>query len=110
MPVTPASVVSHSAGFYSTPLGPEIVFLNPRKDTYVGLDEIGRRIWDLLATPSTVHELSARLELEFQGSTGEITADLTAFLNELMESGLIDVADIPGALLPLKCTDTPASP
>ena len=98
MPVTPASVVSHSAGLFSTPLGPEIVFLNPRKDTYVGIDEIGRRVWDLLATPSTVNELCARLELEFRGNTAEIKADLTAFLNELMESGLIDVVDAPGAL------------
>jgi hypothetical protein len=93
MPVTSDSLLSHSTGLFSTGLGSEMIFLNAAKGIYVGLDEIGRRIWELLATPSTVTELCARLALEFKGDSAEVMADVTAFLNELVDDGLIEVAE-----------------
>jgi hypothetical protein len=114
MPLTPISVVHRTGGLMSTPLGQDIVILNPATDNYVGLDEIGRRVWDLLATPGEVKDLCLQVTREYQGDAQEITADLMIFLNELASDGLIDVAGPAVAAYPhsnpYKCIDTPASP
>lgn len=76
----------------STPLDGDIVILNPVRDNYVGLDEIGRRIWELLATPGKAGDLCLKMAQEFPGDPKQITTDVLAFLNELATEGLIDVA------------------
>ena len=76
----------------SSPLDRDIVILNPGRDNYVGLDEIGRRIWDLLAVPREVRSLSLQLAQEFQEDPTRIAADILTFLDELATEGLVDVA------------------
>jgi hypothetical protein len=69
----------------------EIVILNMPRNNYIGLDEIGRFIWDLLAEPCRVDELCNRLSLEFEDAPHEIAADVLPFLEELKEEGLIRI-------------------
>lgn len=76
----------------SGPLDRDVVILNPARDNYVGLDEAGRRIWDLLAVPNEVRDLCRQVANEFDGDPGQIAADILAFLNELATEGLVDVA------------------
>jgi hypothetical protein len=76
----------------STPLDGEVVILNPARDNYIGLDEVGRRVWELLAVPSHVRNLCVQVTSEFHGDSRQIEADILAFLNELAAEGLLDVA------------------
>jgi hypothetical protein len=94
------SLVSRTGGLMSTPIGPELIILNLAKNHYVGLDEIGRRIWDLLSAPVSVKALCLQVVGEYQGNSQEITADVMALLSELSADGLIEH----------KCTDTPVFP
>jgi hypothetical protein len=75
----------------STPLQDDIVILNPIRDTYIGLDEIGRRIWDLLAQPIVIQRLCDQVAQEYQGDALQIRADVFAFVNELHREGLLEV-------------------
>jgi hypothetical protein len=92
MPLTPASIVSRTEGLMSTSLGEDLVILNPATDNYIGLDEIGRRVWDLLATPEPVEDLCLRLSREYRGNPQQISADILDFLNEMAAEGLVYVA------------------
>lgn len=76
----------------STPLDREVVILNPARDNYVGLDEVGRRVWELLEAPNHVRDLCVRMTKEFRGDPEQIAAEILAFLNELAAEGLLDVA------------------
>ena len=76
----------------TTPLDGEVVILNPARDNYVGLDDIGRRVWDLLAVPNRVRSLCLQVTKEFHGDPRQISADILAFLNELAADGLVNVA------------------
>jgi len=91
-PLTPGSVVSRTEGLMSTSLGEELVILNPANDDYVGLDEIGRRVWDLLVRPEPVQDLCLRLTREYRGDPRQISADILDFLNEMAAEGLVYVA------------------
>jgi Coenzyme PQQ synthesis protein D (PqqD) len=99
MQMTLDSVVYRTEGQISTPLGPDLVILNSRTSNYVGFDEIGRRLWELLAVPGSVGGLCRKLSQEYQGDPREITSDILAFLNELIGERLIEVHDPSDAAL-----------
>ena len=71
----------------------EMVILNMPKNSYIGLNEIALRIWDLLEVPSRVDELCNRLGREFEAATEQIESDLLPFLEELKQEGLIRIVD-----------------
>jgi hypothetical protein len=72
------------------------VFLNIAIDSYVALDEIGRRIWDLLDKPQPIADLVGELELEYSGSSETIASDVITFLEELEREGMVRVLGRPG--------------
>jgi hypothetical protein len=92
MPITLESIVVRTAGLMSTALGQDVVILNSARDNYVGLDEVGRRVWGLLVVPRDVKELCRQVTMEFEGDSRQIAADILAFLNELAADGLVNVA------------------
>jgi hypothetical protein len=71
----------------------EVVFLNASMDSYIALDEIGRRIWELLESPHRVVELVAELGHQFDGAQDVIEADVLRFLSELEHEGMVRVID-----------------
>jgi hypothetical protein len=72
-------------------LDDEIVILNMPKNNYIGLDEIGRFIWELVAEPCCVDELCNRLSQEFEATPEQIAADVLPFIEELISEGLIRI-------------------
>lgn len=92
MPLNFDSIVLRTGGLMSTPLDDEVVILNPARDNYVSLDEIGRRVWELLAVPNDIRTLCLQVTKEFHGDSRQIETDVLAFLNELAAEGLVDVA------------------
>ena len=52
-----SSVVVRRDGLMTAPVDDEIVILNIESDNYVGLDSIGRAVWELIAEPREVIEL-----------------------------------------------------
>jgi len=87
------SIVVRAEGMMTAPVDQDIVILNMLKNNYVSLDQIGRRIWELIATPVKVSELSRTLMAEFAGSEEQISADVVTFLNELQKEGLVCAVD-----------------
>lgn len=87
------SNVVRAAGMMTAPVDQDIVILNMSKNNYVSLDQVGRRIWELLEAPVTVAVLCERLAVEFEGSKEQITADVIQFLDELEREGLVSVTD-----------------
>ena len=87
------AIVSRNDEMMSAPVDRELVFLNPSTDSYVALDAVGRRIWDLLERPRRVEELVDVLCAEFDGPRATITADVAAFLAELDREGIVRIDD-----------------
>jgi uncharacterized protein YaiI (UPF0178 family) len=93
MRITLDSVVSQSHGLASALLDRDLIILNPEGDNYVGLDNFGRRVWDLLAEACVVNDLCRQVTTEYQGDAQEITTDIVDFLNELHADSLIQIKD-----------------
>ena len=89
------AIIQRTEGLQSAPIENEIVFLNPKTDAYVALDEIGRRVWDLLEEPRPVAELVDVLLQEYEGQRDGIAADVRGFLGELEREGMVSVVGRP---------------
>ncbi len=71
-------------------IGGEMVLLDPDRGVYFGLNEVGTRIWALLAEGSSGEQIEAQLLAEYDVSLESVRVDLQNLLAELLEQGLID--------------------
>lgn len=85
--------VIHLEGLQTANVDDDIVILNMATNNYVALDDIGRRIWELIESPRRVDELCAQLCHEFSGDPAQIQSDVLSFLDEMVNEKLVRVVD-----------------
>jgi PqqD family protein of HPr-rel-A system len=73
-------------------LGEETVVVNTRTREVHVLNGTGSRIWTLLAPPRSVADLVQALEGEFDLEAALAKDQVTAFVEELVDKGLVSVA------------------
>jgi hypothetical protein len=91
--IEPNTWIIRAEGLMTTGVDQELVILNITRNSYAGLDDIGRRIWDLLATPRRVDDLCRQLNQEYEASREQVRADVLSFLAEMEREGLVHVAN-----------------
>ena len=69
----------------------ESVLLNLESECYLGLDEVGTRMWAALTTSASVQAAFEELMDEYDVDAERLRSDLTRFIGELMEQGLVEV-------------------
>lgn len=84
--------VAHPEKLSST-LGGEEVVLSLDTGIYYGLNEVGTRIWALLAEPRTLAEVCDILETEYDVDRSVLEADAADLLQSLDEEGLVEVTE-----------------
>ena len=67
------------------------VVLDTVQGVYFGIDGVGARIWELLASPRTVGEIVQTIVGEYEVDADRCREDLAKFLTELEAQGLIEV-------------------
>src|SRR5262249_31599441 len=72
-----------------------LVMMSVDKGDYVGLSEVGARIWELIDTPRELETLCSKLQEEFDVSNEICHADVEAFLKDLVHHGAIAVEPPP---------------
>jgi hypothetical protein len=71
--------------------GAATVLLDSRSEQFYSLDETGRQIWSLMATPQTQGEIVATIGARFGVSEDQVSPDVAEFLAELERIKLIEV-------------------
>jgi len=82
-------IVRRQGEWISARVGDELVMMSAEVGNYLGLSEVGARIWELIETPQDMATLCANLQEEFDVSPEVCSADVDAFLNELAKHGAI---------------------
>ena len=70
-------------------LGGEAVLLDSSSGTYFGLNEVAARIVALASEPITLDEVIGQLLEEFEVEKGRLERDVTTFVLQLAERGLM---------------------
>jgi hypothetical protein len=71
----------------------ESVLLDVVSGSYFGLDEVGTRIWALLAAGEPLDRIVAILATEYDATAERLCADLLALVEELYASRLVVVEE-----------------
>jgi len=77
-------------------VGDELTMMSAENGHYIGLSEVGARIWELIETPQDIDAVCAQLETEFEVVPEVCRAEVESFLNELVKYGAIAL-DLPPA-------------
>lgn len=72
-------------------LDDEIVLLNLSNENYYSLDDVGARMWQLLAEHGEVGPVVERLTEEFDADETTLRRDLLELIAKLQEAGLLTV-------------------
>ncbi|HZJ26333.1 MAG TPA: PqqD family protein [Acidimicrobiia bacterium] len=75
----------------SGPFG--VVLLGRQSSEPVTLTRTGPAVWDLLAHPRSLDDLTEALAERHEGSRSDVRRDVASFLDELARTGLIRRAD-----------------
>jgi hypothetical protein len=67
----------------------ESVLLDLTSENYLGLDEVGTRIWQLIDDGETMRSVVATMLDEYDTNEETLVGDLDEFLNDLQAQGLI---------------------
>jgi len=88
--ISRSSVVVACQGTISCDLAGEAAVLDFKSGMYYGLDEIGARIWKLIAEPRPVGEICDVLLVEYDVEAEVCERDVIALLGELAAKGLVE--------------------
>ena len=70
-------MVRRQGDWLAAKVGDELVMMSAENGNYVGLSEVGARIWELIETPQAVDQLCARLQNEFDVTPAVCRAEVT---------------------------------
>jgi len=87
----PTARLQQNADILASSLGDETVMMSLSRNNYYGLDEVGSRIWELLAQPQTLTQLCTALQQEFAVDAETCQQEVTVFVQQLANEGLVDV-------------------
>ena len=72
-------------------LAGEAVILSLRSRQYIGLDEVGTRIWNLIQEPKTVGAVLDAVLKEYDVALADLERDVFALLEQMVINDLIEV-------------------
>lgn len=82
--------ISISDNVVSADLDGEAVLLNIETGVYFGLDQLGTEIWKGIEDGEGEDDIFARLLKEYDVEPGRLRGDLSDFLRQLAQKGLIE--------------------
>jgi len=75
-------------------VGEELVIMNTATGSYMALNKVGTRVWEMLETPRELDEICALLEEEFEVAPEACRAEVQQFLHELAGHGAVKLEPV----------------
>lgn len=69
----------------------EVILLDVRDETYLGLNRTGATIWQTISDGGTLADAISALSARFETTRENAERDVNAFVRELTQRGLIEV-------------------
>lgn len=91
--ITLNTKVSRSETLLSNNLGNDIVMMDIEKGLYYGMEKVAASIWNLIENPVMVENICKSLAKEYDVSPELCLAEVTPFLNDLLNREIIEIVD-----------------
>jgi hypothetical protein len=83
--------VCRKGDWLAAKIGEDLVMMSVASGSYLGLNDVGARIWDLLESPCDIDMLCLRLEAEYDVAPAVCRAEIEAFVAELVRHGAASI-------------------
>lgn len=83
------TIIRKQGNWMAAVVGNELLMMSPAHENYIGLNEVGARIWSLLDSPVTIEDICARLADEFDVGPDVARSETEAFLADLLKHDAI---------------------
>jgi coenzyme PQQ synthesis protein D (PqqD) len=87
-------MIARHGNWVSGKVGEELVIMNTETGSYMALNEVGTRVWEMLETPRHLDEVCTLLEKEFEVPPDVCRAEVKQFLNELAGHGAVNLEPV----------------
>jgi hypothetical protein len=91
-PISSADMVERACGLIEAEIDNDVVVLNDRGTCY-GLNEVGSRVWHMLANPVRTRDICKALVAEYQIEADICERQVLDLLEELRNTGLITMRE-----------------
>ena len=79
-------MVLHRKGdWLAAKVGDELVMMSAESGNYIGLSEVGARVWELIETPQDIEAVCAALQREFEVEPEVCRAEVESFVGDLVK-------------------------
>ncbi len=82
--------ISRHGDWISAKVGDEIVMMSAEQGKYIGLNDVGARVWELIETPHSIDGVVAALIEEFDVTPELCRAEVESFVEKLRENKAIE--------------------
>jgi hypothetical protein len=82
-------MIKRSQGWLAAQVGDELVMMSAESGAYIGLNNVGARVWEIIETPADFADICATLTGEFDVPEATCRAEVENFLADLEKRGAI---------------------
>jgi hypothetical protein len=82
-------IVRKQGDWLAAKVGTDLVMMSAEKGNYIGLSDVGARIWELIDQPQDVDAVCDQLQREYDVTPETCRAEVDAFLTEMVKHGAI---------------------
>lgn len=86
-------MIHRDGDWLAAKVGDELVMMSAAKGNYIGLSEVGARIWELLETPRSIESLCSALVEEYDVDPVTCRAEVDTFIATLGQHQAIRIHD-----------------
>ena len=90
--LTPTTLVTRNPGLVAADMDGDVVMMSIARGAYYGIGGVGPRVWELLATPASVRDITVVICAEFAVDESTCETDIQRFVEQLMVHDLVSVA------------------
>lgn len=84
-------IIERKGDWLAAKVGDELLMMSADKGHYLGLTEVGARIWELIETRTTLEAVCAQLQAEFDVAPEVCRAEVESFLAELEADDAVSI-------------------
>jgi len=86
--VNSATLITRNLNLVAAEVDGDLVMMSIEQGEYFGITGVGSRVWELLAVPTTVADITRVICAECAVEEATCQADMQAFVEELIQLGL----------------------
>ncbi len=88
-PVPSTTLFTRNPNLVAADIDGDLVMMSIEQGEYFGITGVGSRVWELLAAPTTVANITCVICAEYAVEEATCQADMQTFVEELIQLGLV---------------------